>query len=196
MGKYKMKHQGVPALMKALVGDQHKLPEHLKEAIKNAPSKKEPGNKNKKDTFRYESDMGDYSPTITAKKKTRGGPGNQPPVADSEGRVRKAGESFGSRGSRVVSTTGAGKDGKRKPGTRQETVEVSYSSGKKSPARKEDQTSEYGKKHDRLKNQAKKLDDRSLDPNNPVSDKKFNRLQDRRDRKINKARKIRKRANS
>jgi len=40
MGQYKMKHQGVPALMKALVGDQHKLPEHLKEAIKAAPAKK------------------------------------------------------------------------------------------------------------------------------------------------------------
>jgi len=38
-GMFKMKHQGVPALMKALVGDQHKLPDHLKEAIKAAPEK-------------------------------------------------------------------------------------------------------------------------------------------------------------
>ena len=44
-GMFKMKHQGVPALMKALVGDQHKLPEHLKEAIKNAPAKKDPDKK-------------------------------------------------------------------------------------------------------------------------------------------------------
>ena len=46
-GMFKMKHQGVPALMKALVGDQHKLPEHLKEAIKNAPAKKDPDAKKK-----------------------------------------------------------------------------------------------------------------------------------------------------
>lgn len=38
-GMFKMKHSGVPALMKALVGDQHKLPNHLKEAIKAAPEK-------------------------------------------------------------------------------------------------------------------------------------------------------------
>lgn len=62
-GMFKMKHQGVPALMKTLVGDQHKLPEHLKEAIKAAkekpakkaaakkygaePVKKDPGSKKK-----------------------------------------------------------------------------------------------------------------------------------------------------
>lgn len=36
---YKMKHTGVPALLKALVGDQHKLPENLKQAILDAPAK-------------------------------------------------------------------------------------------------------------------------------------------------------------
>lgn len=34
---YKLKHKGVPALMKALVGNQHKLPAQLKRAIEAAP---------------------------------------------------------------------------------------------------------------------------------------------------------------
>lgn len=34
---FKMKHQGVPALMKALVGNQKNLPENLKKAIEAAP---------------------------------------------------------------------------------------------------------------------------------------------------------------
>ena len=38
-GMFKMKHQGVPALLKALVGKQNNLPDHLKEAIKAAPEK-------------------------------------------------------------------------------------------------------------------------------------------------------------
>ena len=37
---YKMKHSGVPALLKTLVGDQNKLPENLKKAIEAAPGKK------------------------------------------------------------------------------------------------------------------------------------------------------------
>lgn len=41
-GLFKMKYQGkggAAGLMKTLVGDQHKLPDHLKKAIKDAPGK-------------------------------------------------------------------------------------------------------------------------------------------------------------
>lgn len=41
---YKQKYQGAPALLKALKGDQHTLPEHLKQSILDAPEDK------KKDT--------------------------------------------------------------------------------------------------------------------------------------------------
>jgi hypothetical protein len=37
---YKMKYSGVPALMKKLVGNQENLPQHLKQAILDAPAKK------------------------------------------------------------------------------------------------------------------------------------------------------------
>jgi len=39
---YKMKHTGVPALLKELVGDQHNLPEKLKKAIEASPAQSKP----------------------------------------------------------------------------------------------------------------------------------------------------------
>lgn len=39
---YKMKYTGVPALLKKLVGDQHKLPEKLKKAIEASPAQSKP----------------------------------------------------------------------------------------------------------------------------------------------------------
>ena len=54
--------------------------------------------------------------------------------------------------------------------------------------------SKYGKKHDRLRSRAKTLDEKSMDPNNPVSDNKFNRLQNRATAKRDKAREIRNKA--
>ena len=57
-------------------------------------------------------------------------------------------------------------------------------------------SSKYGKKHDKLRAKAKKLDNKSMDPKKPVSDKKFNKLQDKRDKKVDKARNIRKKVNS
>ena len=53
------------------------------------------------------------------------------------------------------------------------------------------EASKYGKKHDRLRSRAKTLDEKSMDPNNPVSDNKFNRLQNRATAKFDKAREIR-----
>jgi hypothetical protein len=79
---YKMKYSGVPALMKKLVGNQDKLPQHLKQAILDAPAKKVGGDKGKKkkDDFRYESDMPGVTGTTytkdtkeTASDYTRGG---------------------------------------------------------------------------------------------------------------------------
>ena len=57
-------------------------------------------------------------------------------------------------------------------------------------------SSKYGKKHDKLREKAKKLDNKSMDPKKPVSDKKFNKLQDKRDKKVDKARNIREKVNS
>ena len=53
------------------------------------------------------------------------------------------------------------------------------------------EASKYGKKHDRLRSRAKTLDEKSMDPNNPVSDNKFNKLQNRATAKRDKAREIR-----
>lgn len=104
-----MKHQGVPALLKALVGDQDKLPQHLQEAIKAAPEK-------------------------PAKKA----------------------------------------------------------------ALKKEETSKYGKKHDRLRKKAGKLEDKAMNypGQKPVSDKKADKLFDKSRKLKDKAREIRKNANS
>jgi len=68
--------------MKALVGKQGNLPQHLKQAILDAPAKKVGGDKGKKkkDDFRYESDMPGVTGTTytkdtkeTASDYTRGG---------------------------------------------------------------------------------------------------------------------------
>ena len=56
---------------------------------------------------------------------------------------------------------------------------------------KKGEASKYGKKHDKLRARAKKLDDKSMNPDKPVSDKKFDRLQNRREKLVGKARKIR-----
>lgn len=92
MGQYKMKHQGVPALMKALVGDQHKLPQHLKEAIKAAPEKspvrkEEPsGNGKKYDRLRKKMDKLDDKFFDTSKPRSER---QNERILDKHDRVRK-----------------------------------------------------------------------------------------------------------
>jgi len=294
-GMFKMKHQGVPALMKALVGDQHKLPNHLKEAIKAAPEKS-PAKKYGDKVLKKDDPTERAKSSAKLKRNERGTivgtsteKGGDTPVGTKRGTQKMAartGESFdkegnvkmgknkkmqdnlmtladgtvyaykdtsgkqiniphkdrfnvkvykrthGSHGegltnrtarkiksdyfdynskidainrssdraSKIVAAEKGGanvryneRKDKRNPKTAGAAPKKVKGMG---PVRKEDQTSKYGKKHDRLRKQAKKLDDKSMDPKKPVSDKKFNKLQDRRDKKINKARKIRKKANS
>lgn len=67
-GMFKMKHQGVPALMKALVGNQDRLPQHLQDAIKAAPEKPA----KKAAAKKYGSQVLKKDPTDKKKKTTSG----------------------------------------------------------------------------------------------------------------------------
>lgn len=112
-GMFKMKHQGVPALLKALVGDQNKLPEHLKEAIKNAPAKKEPmseAEKNKKAREASDFRRGKGRIKVTSQ---RGGDKLASGTGETE---RRLGEGVGEINSKVAGSAGARYAGKGKPG--------------------------------------------------------------------------------
>lgn len=54
-----------------------------------------------------------------------------------------------------------------------------------------EEKSKYGRRHDRLGKKAKKLDDESMDPNNPISDEEFKKKQDKVDKIRGKRKKIR-----
>ncbi len=116
--------------MKALVGKQGNLPEHLKKAILDAPAKKTDKTKGKrlseKEVANFKSDMGKYSPTITSSEKSLGGPSQGPPATDLEGNVKKAGSKL-ARGGKVLSTKDIHPSGKRQSKTRQRVRQVTYS---------------------------------------------------------------------
>ena len=124
---YKMKHQGVPALLKTLVGDQNKLPENLKKAIEAAPGKKTTDpKKKKKDDFRYESDAPEVIGTAAKKDKT---------VRVTEykkgGKEMKKGDTYdygGFQTPKKVVDTGRDASGRKKSG-RTGTVDVEVKKG-------------------------------------------------------------------
>ena len=60
-------------------------------------------------------------------------------------------------------------------------------------AEEKSEKSKYGRRHDRLGKKAKKLDDESMDPKNPISDEEFKEKQDKVDKIRDKRKKIRNR---
>lgn len=69
---FKMKHQGVPALMKTLVGNQKNLPENLKKAIEAAPENaaaKSYGSKSKAALMKNEDPTEKEKKEMAAKRK-------------------------------------------------------------------------------------------------------------------------------
>jgi len=138
---YKMKHSGVPALMKALVGNQDRLPDHLKKAIEAAPGKKTTDpKKKKKDDFRYESD----APEVIGTAYTKGGT-ERVTEYKKGGKTMKKGDTYdygGFQTPKKVVDTGRDASGKKKSG-RTGTVDVEvkkgdirFSTGKKTKKKK------------------------------------------------------------
>lgn len=139
---YKMKHSGVPALMKALVGNQDRLPDHLKKAIEAAPGKKttDPKKKKKADDFRYESDM----PEVIGTAYTKGGT-ERVTEYKKGGKTMKKGDTYergGFQTPKKVVDTGRDASGTKKAG-RTGTVDVEvkkgdirFSTGKKTKKKK------------------------------------------------------------
>ena len=126
--------------MKALVGKQGNLPQHLQDAIKAAPTKKTTDPKKKKDDFRYESDAPEVIGTAAKKDKT---------VRVTEykkgGKTMKKGDTYergGFQTPKKVVDTGRDASGKKKAG-RTGTVDVEvkkgdirFSTGKKTKEKK------------------------------------------------------------
>lgn len=138
---YKMKYQGVPALLKTLVGDQNKLPENLKKAIEAAPGKKTTDpKKKKKDDFKYESD----APEVIGTAYTKGGTERVTEYTKG-GKTMKKGDIYergGFQTPKKVVDTGRDASGKKKSG-RTGTVDVEvkkgdirFSTGKKTKKKK------------------------------------------------------------
>jgi len=140
---YKMKYTGVPALMKKLVGNQDKLPQQLKDAIKAAPespAKKTTDPKKKKDDFRYESD----APEVIGTAYTKGGT-ERVTEYKKGGKNLKKGDAYergGFQTPKKVVDTGRDASGKKKAGrTGSVDVEVKkgdvrFSTGKKTKKKK------------------------------------------------------------
>lgn len=292
---FKMKHQGVPALMKALVGNQDRLPQHLQEAIKAAPEKpakkaaarkysdqvlkKGPGDKKKattsgsnsmfpeKGTLEERKMMEAYknaSPSDRRKMrreftnrqlkdygKTSGDEGYNKTRAREKELTQKYTAKYGDPGEQGIGSEervnrmdairanvakDVGRADYRTNPNSKDSPEYSKSMSKyraeqtrlgkifdlhmqgrghskydkpsvatagakkvkgMGPVKKEDQ-SKYGKKHDRLRKKAGKLEDKAMNypGQKPVSDKKADKLFERSLKLKDKARKIRKNANS
>ena len=175
--------KGKSPMMKALVGNQKNLNEGLKAAIKAAPGK-----------------MMAKTPSVMERMKTAmkvRGMGE-----DAVGKVRGMGEKSPNK---IMKAKAAAKVMKEKAvakvakpdfpdidgdGNTSESMKKA-AADKKSAMKMKKEASKYGKRHDRLRARAKKLDDKSMSPDKPVSDKKFDKLQDRREKLVGKARKIR-----
>lgn len=126
-------------LMKALVGKQKNLPQHLQDAIKAAPEspaksygkspmKKatDPKNKNKKDTFRYESDAPEVIGTAAKKDRI-----DRVTEYKKGGKTMKKGDTYergGYQTSKKVVDTGRDASGRKKSG-RTGTVDVQVKKG-------------------------------------------------------------------
>lgn len=113
-------------LMKALVGKQKNLPEHLKQAILDAPAKMTDKGKKKgtkKDDFRYESDMPEVIGTAYTKAGTE-----RVTEYKKGGKTMKKGDTYergGFQTPKKVVDTGRDAAGKKKAGqTGKVTVEV------------------------------------------------------------------------
>ena len=192
-------------LMKALVGKQGNLPQHLKQAILDAPAKmtdKDKKKGTKKDTFRYESDAPEVIGTAYRKAGTE-----RVTEYKKAGKELKKGDTYdygGFQTPKKVVDTGRDTKGNKLAG-RTGTVDVEvkkgdirFTTGKKtkkkstgkSPAKS---TDKYGKKHSRLREKSQKLEDKAMNyPGDPkVSDKKANKLLDKSEKAKNKARAIR-----
>ena len=124
-------------LMKALVGKQKNLPEHLKQAILDAPAKMDKGKKKgaKKDDFRYESDAPEVIGTAYRKAGTE-----RVTEYKKGGKTMKKGDTYergGFQTPKKVVDTGRDASGRKKAGeTGKVTVEVKkgdirFSTGKK-----------------------------------------------------------------
>jgi hypothetical protein len=115
-------------LMKALVGKQKNLPQHLKQAILDSPAKKVGGDKDKKkkDDFRYESDAPEVIGTAYTKKGTE-----RVTEYEKGGNTMKKGDSYqrgGFQTPKKVVDTGRDASGRKKAG-RTGTVDVEVKKG-------------------------------------------------------------------
>jgi hypothetical protein len=205
-------------LMKALVGKQKNLPQHLKQAILDAPTKKTTDPKKKKDNFRYESDAPEVIGTAATKDRTE-------LVSEYKkgGKTIKKGDMIkggGFQTPKKVVDTGRDASGRKKAGrTGQVEVEVKkgdikFSTGKKtkkkgkgkSPVKsygKKTPVKSYGKspvkmtdgekKQTRLRAKKRRLGDKAMNfpGEKQVSEKRSARLLDREEKVGKKIRKIR-----
>ena len=146
-------------LMKALVGKQKNLPEHLKQAILDAPAKMDKGKKKgtKKDDSRYESDMPEVIGTAYRKAGTE-----KVTEYKKGGKTMKKGDTYergGFQTPKKVVDTGRDKTGRKKAGeTGKVTVEVKkgdirFSTGKKT--KKKGAAKSYGTKKAAMKSYGK-----------------------------------------
>jgi len=112
--------------MKALVGKQGNLPQHLKQAILDAPAKKDTDPKKKKDDFRYESD----APEVIGTAYTKGGT-ERVTEYKKGGKDIKKGDTYergGFQTPKKVVDTGRDASGRKKAG-RTGTVDVEVKKG-------------------------------------------------------------------